>query len=341
MINLVVIAATLLAYGAPLTDPKFTWVISFFGLFYPLLLMANLLFIFFWAIKKPLYILPSLICILIGWTHVEGFIGFKKGNQSNSNADLKVMTCNISNASHGYHKDKQRRNEKKDVLINLLKNRDDIDVFCFQEVGEYALGILKTSYKNYKFHQTQKGAVILSRHPIIKKGQIDFGTITNSCLWADIKVGSDTVRFYSFHLQSNRITNDAEKIAEKMEFKEKQTWYDIKGILRKYRNNHIKRSKQAELIAKHAASSPYPVILAGDMNDPPLSYTYKVLSKNRTDSFKAKGSGLGTTYAGVIPFLRIDYVFADTELVVQECDVIKKDFSDHFPIVVSLNFIKS
>jgi endonuclease/exonuclease/phosphatase family metal-dependent hydrolase len=341
LINAAVIMATLLAYLAPVVDPKITWIVSFFGLFYPVFLILNALFILFWIVQKPVWLLPSLIAILVGWTHLEGFIGFDNTIINDETEGILLLTNNISNASFGYDKDKNKRATKKTNLENFLGKYKNTDILCFQEVGEYAKGILNQVFQKHKMYHTGKGAVIMSRHPIIDKGEIDFGTITNSCLWADIKVNGEIIRVYSIHLQSNRITNEAEEIAEKMELKEKKTWTGIRGILRKYKNHHIDRSTQAEQIAAHAAESPYPVVLTGDFNDPPQSYTYHVLSRKRTDAFKAKGGGLGTTYAGVIPFLRIDYVLADESIEINKCKLIKANFSDHHPIQVAFNVKKS
>ena len=334
--NIAVIIATFIAYASPLVDPKFTWTVSFFGLFYPVLLLLNILFIIFWIFKKPIYLIPSLACILIGWTHLTGFINFNTSAPVSDGSALKMMTYNISNASFGYHKNKEKRDKKKSALIEFLKIYEETDVMCFQEVGDYALEILKNTFKNHKIYHTKKGAVILSKHPMIKKGNIDFGTITNSCLWADIKIDSDTVRIYSFHLQSNQITNDAEKIVEKVDLNEKQTWYDLKAILRKFRNHHLDRSSQAEQIAAHAAKSPHRVILGGDLNDPPQSFTYRQLAHDRQDAFRVKGRGIGTTYAGLIPLLRIDYIFVDPHIEIKSFDLIKKDFSDHYPLLISV-----
>lgn len=341
ILNAGIILCTLLAYLAPVTDPKITWVLSFFGLFYPVFLILNLLFIGFWTFQKPGYLIFSLVTILLGWTHIEGFIGFTNPSEIQSDTGIKILTNNISNAASGYDRDKEVKTEKRNKLIDFLAQYSDVDIFCFQEVGEYAYNLLKEVYKDHKFHRLQKGAVILSRHPILRQGEIDFGTRTNSCLWADIRLPHDTVRVYSIHLQSNRITNDAEEIAGHMELQEKKTWIGIRGILRKYRNHHIKRSKQAELIIEHAAQSPHPVIFAGDFNDPPQSYTYHLLSKGKLDAFKEKGSGLGTTYAGVIPFLRIDYILADKELELRQCSLIRTRFSDHYPIFAIYDFPSS
>jgi endonuclease/exonuclease/phosphatase family metal-dependent hydrolase len=337
LINLIVIFATLLAYIAPNIDPELTWTIAFFGLFYPVLLIINILFIFYWIFKKFKYSLPSLICILIGWSQLKGFIALNKSvPQPDTEKSVSLMTYNISNASYGYDKKKKQRDLKKEAFIDFLEHYRHVDIFCIQEVGPYAYDILKVTFPDHHIYFKEKGAIIMSRFPIIKKGEIDFGTITNSCLWADIKIKRDTLRVYSYHLQSNQISSDAEKLANQTEINQKQAWYDIKGMLRKFRNRHLQRSRQAEKIAAHAEESPYKNILAGDLNDPPQSYTYHVLQGLGNDAFREKGFGIGTTYAGKIPLLRIDYIFIDKSLNISSCRIIKDQFSDHYAVSATI-----
>ena len=63
--------------------------------------------------------------------------------------------------------------------------------------------------------------------------------------------------------------------------------------------------------------SPYPVVLAGDLNDSPMSYTCGHLRKGRVrDTFGVGDIGLGATHIGTVPGLRIDGILADTTLTV-------------------------
>ncbi len=274
----------------------------------------------------------------MGWSQFKGFISFNNKTTETTGETVSMMTYNISNASFGYDKKKKNRDTKKEAFIDFLRQYQETDIFCIQEVGDYAYDILKKTFPDHYLYFKDKGAVILSKYPFIKKGEIDFGTITNSCLWADINLKFDTIRVYSYHLQSNQISRVAEKLANQTEIDQKQAWYDIKGMLRKFRNNHLQRSRQAEKIAAHAKKSPYKIILAGDLNDPPQSYTYHVLSALGQDAYRERGFGIGTTYAGRIPLLRIDYMIVDPLLKVSSFDLIKDHFSDHYAISVLLEW---
>lgn len=88
-----------------------------------------------------------------------------------------------------------------------------------------------------------------------------------------------------------------------------------------------------QILKKHLLGSPYPVILAGDFNDLPYSYTYFSLRENLENAFESKGRGFGFTYNKVLFFLRIDNVFFDKALEVLQFKTLREvDYSDHYPI---------
>jgi endonuclease/exonuclease/phosphatase family metal-dependent hydrolase len=78
--------------------------------------------------------------------------------------------------------------------------------------------------------------------------------------------------------------------------------------------------------------------VCGDFNDTPNSYVYRILSDRLQDSFKEKGLGIGTTFAGSIPLLRIDYILADMQFKINECKVIHNKWSDHYPVVTEMQY---
>jgi endonuclease/exonuclease/phosphatase family metal-dependent hydrolase len=90
------------------------------------------------------------------------------------------------------------------------------------------------------------------------------------------------------------------------------------------------------MIASLLADSPYPVILAADLNDVPNSYTYFTVRGTLQDAFLQQGYGLGRTFRGLSPTLRIDYILADRRFAVQQFKRVKKDYSDHYMLVTDL-----
>jgi len=86
------------------------------------------------------------------------------------------------------------------------------------------------------------------------------------------------------------------------------------------------------------SQSPYPIILCGDFNETPQSYIYKLLSENFDDAFREGGWGIGSTYAGKIPGLKIDHILYPKEMKVLDARVSKVEFSDHYPVVGRLEW---
>lgn len=329
----------LLAYMSPYFDPNQFWLFSMFGLIYPVLLLGNLIMVIFWLLVEFKYMFLPLLTILIGWTHLKGFVNFS--TQSNEPGDLTIMSYNVGffyNVSRGTKAEKET---KKLSLLSFLKAQKDVDVFCFQEFSKHSKKIVKSVFPNYYVHEVKgKGVYMFSRYPIVSQGEIDFGTKTNSCLWADLKIRNELVRVYSTHLQSNRVSKDAVQVINNVNLQEKETWDGVLGILRKYRNTSRKRANQAKMISNHASQCNHTTIISGDVNDPPTSYIYNQLCGEYQDSFIEAGSGIGTTYAGRIPMLRIDYIFADKNLEVESLKVLKEPFSDHYPVKGVYSFLK-
>lgn len=94
----------------------------------------------------------------------------------------------------------------------------------------------------------------------------------------------------------------------------------------------VLRQKQLNFLKEELKQSPYATILGGDFNDTPSSLVYNEISNLLNDSFIDKGFGLGVTYAGRLPLLRIDYIFSSSEFEVLDFETHNILRSDHYPI---------
>ncbi len=333
VLNIVWAILLLGAYISPGINPERIWIFSLLGLMYPLLLFGHLLFLLYWIFMDFKWSFISIIILLCGIPHINEFISFNAPKESNQKNSISVFSYNLGNGLQVYDKDKATRKSNRHKMVKFLKEQRGQDVLCFQEVGSYANKMLKETYNDHlNLHRLNKGTVIYSKHPIVDKGEIAFGTITNSCLWADVRINNDTVRIYSAHLQSNRISKDAEKVIDHPDLNDDKTWLDIRTIFSKFVKTHIKRSKQARMVKEHMDTSPHPVLLCGDLNDTPLTYTYRQLSLDMNDAYIEAGNGIGTTFNGSIPLLRIDYILSDPSFTAQKFEIHRNNLSDHYAI---------
>jgi endonuclease/exonuclease/phosphatase family metal-dependent hydrolase len=148
------------------------------------------------------------------------------------------------------------------------------------------------------------------------------------------------LRLYNVHLQSNRVTKTTEKVIKKGELDEEQTWEDISFVLSRVGSATGLRAQQAQKLREHIMASKWPVVICGDFNDTPNSYVYALLSEGFNDTFRKKALGVGTTFAGSLPLLRIDYVLTEKTLKTYSCSTLREGgkFSDHYPVVVALGY---
>ena len=104
------------------------------------------------------------------------------------------------------------------------------------------------------------------------------------------------------------------------------------ALLGNYMFSLVVRSGQSNLVANEKIKSHYPIILCGDFNDVPYSYTYHTLLSNLVDGFKEGGDGFMYTYRGMRGVFRIDYIFNDPSMQCVKYYTVEKNYSDHLPV---------
>ena len=108
---------------------------------------------------------------------------------------------------------------------------------------------------------------------------------------------------------------------------------NISGIYHSLMEGFASRALQVDRVRRHMETSPYPVIVAGDFNDTPVSYTYRRMRRGLKDAFVEAGYGAGFTYRGKYPPNRIDYVLYGEGIECTDFDIIKVKYSDHYPVI--------
>lgn len=353
-VNILVAVILGLSYLAVYINPQYFWPIAFLGLMYPVFLLLNMVFVIIWAIRLKPHVFLSLIMILLGWNFMGRYVQFEipflhKKEMVNEAKSFKVLTFNVRLFNRfNWHKDKQVSHEIFDFI-----DKESPDIICFQEFftrskGELSEAEIVNHLKSTKYHYIKYsvskqglsgfGVATFSKFPIVKMGNILFDKSYNLCIFTDLLIHGDTVRIYNNHLQSIRFIKKDYEAIDSLKLGYNQDEIDgMLDITKRLRQAFDQRATQAEKIAAHMHLSPHPVIVCGDFNDTPVSYTYRVMRQNLNDAFTIAGSGFGNTYLGKFPSYRIDYILLDKRFDVANYRTPKLNLSDHYPVLCRMS----
>jgi endonuclease/exonuclease/phosphatase family metal-dependent hydrolase len=327
LVNALAIAALLMSYLAPFVDPLDFWPVSFFGLFYNPILLINVILLLLWIILKKRRWMYNAFFILIGFQFIARNIQFNESTYSPN--DIRICTFN-TNVQGVY----DNGNTSKE-LDEYLKEKE-YDVVVLLEWLNKKGSVSSEAYPNQQFVRLESkqnrydyGLKLVSKHKIINWERIKYDHFTNNmAVYFDIDVDGTIIRFMATHLQSNGVSSQDYHTLVNVEVGDEYKNYAL-NFAKRLKKLIIRRSNQTRTILETIEDSPYPVIILGDFNDTPQSFTYQTLKKGRKDAFVEKGNGWGATYLKPFPIMRIDYILHDEELTCTSYKCISNIKSDH------------
>jgi endonuclease/exonuclease/phosphatase family metal-dependent hydrolase len=327
-LNILFVILLLVSYLAPYISPARYWVFAFFGLAYPALLAVNLLFIILWLLFWKKYIWISLLAVAIGISHILSMMQFHMGetNPAPRNS-VKILSFNV----HNLYGSTNQKNpgivsrvfeflaQEKPAILAIqeldIKNADSNVILTRMATAIKSRNLF---YRNYYETREQKrinALAIFSRFPIVRNGFFRLNDRAVFGIFTDLVIDTDTFRVFNLHLESYHFGRKDYSFYEQLTEKESEQFKLMEGsqkIFAKLKKAFIIRAQQVDVIKRSIEESPYPVIICGDFNDTPVSYTYHEMTRKLDDSFKKAGKGIfGNTFAGNFPSFRIDYILFD------------------------------
>lgn len=339
-------------------DPTYWWFFGFFTLASFYLFLFLLGFILFWIFTKPALTLISIFSILLAWMPMKHLFKFRLNatfTEQKQPADLRVMSWNVEHFDILEHK---THPEVKTNMINMINDYQP-DVACFQEMvgsDSFANAInyipdfmkrLKMSDYHYSYNRKVDfdnkhhfGIITFSKYPILHKQTVSYlpNDYNSIFQYIDILKDNDTFRVFNIHLQSLKFSDKNLQYIDDPSLKDDIDIENSKSIIAKFKKGFLKRQIQSNRIKAEMNKSPYPVIVCGDFNDVPNSYAYNTIGNGLKNAFAEKGTGIGRSFFGISPTLRIDNIFFDKRFDITQFVRIKKKMSDHFPIIADLYF---
>lgn len=257
---------------------------------------------------------------------------------------LKVVTYNVHYMSHAKE---MTLDHVRDSLFSFLLN-SDADVICLQEAPRMEHletkdapqdpGVRLLKKYPYRVNGTDRnlGQMTLSRH---KMTEVPGSTATfnraqrkGAIVATDIFIGADTFRIVNCHLASLALTdseieavNSKRDVSDERKSRLHQTYAKMKKAF-------DERQEEVEILKAFLGQTKTPVIVCGDFNDTPISYTYHTLTSGAhalRDARTPRGLGLAKTYRGALPPLRIDYILTSEGIRTSGYEVYDLPVSDH------------
>lgn len=339
---------TLLVYVLSYFTLSGHWIAGFLMMSLPILLVIHLVFFVYFALRKSSKITLSGTALLLSFPFWNRTYQFSLSSPLPPEAlELSVLSYNVMSFD-GYNFIQGIRPENCQSMIKWVKNLDT-DIQCYQEFYNLdtrpnlnTLQQLKnTGYPHCTVlhpkvaprEQHCVGLAILSKYPIIDRGEIEFHD-QNGLLFADIVVRKDTIRVINLHLRSmilrfgrlkEAFKNNNYRVAKK----------EAKKVAQRLKMGFVHHSEETQVLREWIQESPYPVLVCGDFNEMPYGYVYGEIRNLLSNAFEEAGHGFGFSFRNTPRFIRIDNQFFDKKKLEVIDFQTRRDipYSDHYPVI--------
>ncbi len=350
VVTIISILLLLLSFPAWYVSPLRTSFFSFMGIAFPIILLTNVLCLIFWIIfKKWKFVIVISIALIVCTKPITTFFPLNLKSQTIPEKSLKVLTYNVM----GFLGE-ARRNSAHPLLEYIAKT--DADIVCLQEymisktgkslltqkdvnkiLNEYPYRSITGLEYSGKYHTY--GLACFSKYPITSTREFTFKGSYNGAAVYNIDVNGETYLVANNHLESNKISSSDKKLYGNLLAKrDSQTLNEVTSNIRKrLGRGYTKRAAQVQKINEYIDRQAYDkLIICGDFNDTPISYTYKKMKGNLTDAYASTGFGPGITYYEDFFLFRIDYILHSKNLKSHKTTVDNVKYSDHYPVLTYL-----
>jgi len=339
--NVATVLVMLLTGYADRLHPVAHPLLSCLGMVFPIMLLVNLLFLFFWIVFHWRKMWIPIVGYVLVYVPITIYMPLHRSQEVPEGA-IKLLSYNVCGYGGNY-----KYEEGFDTVFGYIR-RVQPDIVCLQEdVDSWRRYVMQRWSKLYPYNDTiiftnkstsMNGVGIHTRFPILRRERIAYDSNANGSVAYFLDVDGDTLLVINNHLEGTHLSpDDRSRYKEMLRGKMKRDTVraESKLLWDKLGQAAAKRAPQAEAVSRYIREhSQYPVIVCGDFNDSPLSYSRRTVSQGLTDCFVETGNGLGLSYNQKGFFFRIDHVMCSDDFVPYNCTIDNEmDASDHYPVV--------
>ena len=348
LMNIAVVAAMLLCVYSQYLHPQSYPDFSYLGMLLPPFAVAVIVFIPVWLVLRWKYAAISIVGLVLASASLRDYCPFHPFGSEPEGRNLKVLSYNV------YMFGKYTADTPSFPIVDFIL-QTDADIVCLQETGnikrDTIYNQLAAQYPNISlFPNDGSQSALLSKFPILSTDSLSFEGESGTCCFYDVLVGADTVRVYNVHLESYKLTTDEKETYKQLvkssalmrtdslaldTLDREQSFWMLEG---KLVDANVRRAVQTDRLAEaiERCNRKY-IILCGDFNDSPVSYTHYRLTQQLVDAYTESGNGPGWSYNRDGMYFRIDHILASEKFNAYGAKVDKSvQESDHYPIFCTL-----
>lgn len=332
-----IIVMFLVGYSGKL-NPADHPIFSCMGLFFPIFLLINLLFLLFWAFVRLRLIIIPILGFLVCYQPLSTYLPLHFFQDPPVEGTLKVLSYNVKEFEIGRDDGLPVHKASQYILDSQA------DIVCLQEVvlgNPYLIPALDAyPWKTDMPGDRSGGLVVLSKYPIMKKERIPYPSQGNLSMAVTIDVDGEKIIVVNNHFQTSGLTiEDKKDFSDMVGGTNRQELHrESKHLLTVLGRSAAKRAGQVDKVAAYVREHQgQPLLLCGDFNETPISYSHETFAKLLTDCYVTSGHGVGWSYNSNRIHVRIDNIFCSHHWQPLKCEIDTKiHASDHYPIICHL-----
>ena len=339
--NIATVAIMLLSGYSDRLNPIDYPLLACLGMAFPMFLIFNLLFLFFWIIFKWKKLWIPVSGYLLVYSPISIYMPINQPSKDAPDDCIGIVSYNVCTYGGNY-----KYSDAFERILDYLK-QEDADIVCIQEdIDTWRKYLFKRYEALYPYNDTvhfsnsstsMNGVGIHTRYPILRKERIAYPSHANGSVAYYLLKDKDTLLVINNHLEGTHLTSEDRsryKDILKGEVDGDTVRTESMYLISKLGQNAAKRAIGVAAVRRYMdAHRQYPTIVCGDFNDTPISYARHTLAQGMTDCFAASGQGVGLSYNQKGFWVRIDYILCSAQFTPYNCKVNSKiDFSDHYPI---------
>ncbi len=327
---------------------------AYAGFAFPLILFVNVAFLIFWIIRLNWkLVLSNITILLVCYSPISAYFPVNFGSKDVPENSIKFLTYNV----RAFNWEMDKKWTKDHPMVEYIRSVD-ADIVCMQEymtsVNERLASTknLQKALEIYPYYSViplwplgkgyEYGLACFSKYPIKSILKIPVDSDSNGSALYNIDVNGKIITVVNNHLESNRLTSEDKKLYKDF-LKEKENGPGLNEVTQNIEERlgtaYKKRAPQVDMIAHYIAEQKTDgVIICGDFNDTPISYTYQKMRQNMFDAYVETGFGPGITFHENLFWFRIDYIMHSKNMEAYNFTIDKVKYSDHYPVWTYLHF---